>query len=195
MSEEEPPPSVSAVSLLLRSDDRVNAEQRLNALLPLVYPELQKLAHRQLARERERYSLCTTGLVHDAYLKLVGDTQISSRGRAYFFAAAAQAMRRIIVDHARSRSRQKHGGDVAFTLLDDKEIGIDDALAQVIELDDALKRLGELSERQMHIVECRVFGGLEVEETAAALDISPRTVKRDWAVARAWLLREMKGNG
>ena len=194
MSEEEPPPSASAVSLLLRGDDSVNAGQRLNALLPLVYAELQKLAHRQLARERERYSLCTTGLVHDAYLQLVGDTQVSSRGRAYFFAAAAQAMRRIIVDHARSRSRQKHGGDVAFTLLDDKEIGINDALAQVIELDDALQRLGELSERQMHIVECRVFAGLEVEETAAALDISPRTVKRDWAVARAWLLREMRGD-
>ena len=194
MSEEQPPPSDSPVSLLLRRDDRVNAQQRLNALLPLVYAELQRLAHRQLARERERYSLCTTGLVHDAYLKLVGDTQVSSRGRAYFFAAAAQAMRRIIVDHARSRSRHKHGGDVAFTLLDDKEIGIDDALAQVIELDDALKRLGELSERQMHIVECRVFAGLEVEETAAALDTSPRTVKRDWAVARAWLLREMRGD-
>jgi RNA polymerase sigma factor (TIGR02999 family) len=194
MSEEEPRRSGSAVSLLLQADDRVDPEQRLNALLPLVYAELQELAHRQLVRERERYSLCTTGLVHDAYLKLVGDTQVSSRGRAYFFAAAAQAMRRIIVDHARGRSRQKHGGDVAFTLLDDKEIGIDDALAQVIELDDALKRLGELSERQMHIVECRVFAGLEVEETASALDISPRTVKRDWAVARAWLLREMKGN-
>ena len=194
MAEEEPPPSDSPVSLLLRRDDWVNAGQRLNALLPLVYAELQRLAHRQLARERERYSLCTTGLVHDAYLKLVGDTQVSSRGRAYFFAAAAQAMRRIIVDHARSRSRQKHGGDVAFTLLDDKEIAIDDALAQVIELDDALKRLGELSERQMHVVECRVFAGLEVEETAAALDIAPRTVKRDWAVARAWLLREMRGD-
>lgn len=193
MSEEEPPPSASPVSLLLLGDP-ANAKQRLNALLPLVYAELQALAHRQLARERERYSLCTTGLVHDAYLKLVGDTQVSSRGRAYFFAAAAQAMRRIIVDSARGRSRQKHGGDVAFTLLDDKEIGIDDALAQVVELDDALKRLGELSERQMHIVECRVFAGLEVEETAAALDISPRTVKRDWAVARAWLLREMRAD-
>jgi RNA polymerase sigma-70 factor, ECF subfamily len=195
MTEEEPPPSPSAVSLLLRADDRLGAEQRLNALLPLVYAELQVLARRQLGRERERYSLCTTGLVHDAYLKLVGDAQVSSRGRAYFFAAAAQAMRRIIVDHARSRSRQKHGGDVAFTLLDDKEIAIDDALAQVVELDDALQRLGELSERQMHIVECRVFGGLEVEETAAALDISPRTVKRDWAIARAWLLREMRVDG
>jgi RNA polymerase sigma factor (TIGR02999 family) len=193
MSEEEPLLSKSAVSRLLSSDDSVDAKQRLNALLPLVYAELQKLAHRQLARERERYSLCTTGLVHDAYLKLVGDTQVSSRGRAYFFAAAAQTMRRIIVDQARSRARQKHGGNVAFTLLDDKEIGIDDALAQVVELDDALTRLGELSERQMHIVECRVFAGLEVEETAAALDISPRTVKRDWVIARAWLLREMRG--
>lgn len=195
MIEEEPSPAPSAVSLLLRSDDSVGARQRLNALLPLVYTELQALARRQLARERERYSLCTTGLVHDAYLRLVGDTQVSSRGRAYFFAAAAQAMRRILVDHARGRSRQKHGGNVAFTLLDDKEIAIDDALAQIVELDDALQRLGELSERQMHIVECRVFGGLEVEETAEALDISPRTVKRDWAVARAWLLREMRADG
>lgn len=195
MIEEEPSPAPSAVSLLLRSGDSVGAKQRLNALLPLVYTELQALARRQLARERDRYSLCTTGLVHDAYLRLVGDTQVSSRGRAYFFAAAAQAMRRILVDHARGRSRQKHGGNVAFTLLDDKEIAIDDALAQVVELDDALQRLGSLSERQMHIVECRVFGGLEVEETAEALDISPRTVKRDWAVARAWLLREMRTDG
>jgi RNA polymerase sigma factor (TIGR02999 family) len=195
MIEEEPSPAPSAVSLLLRSGDSVGAKQRLNALLPLVYTELQALARRQLARERDRYSLCTTGLVHDAYLRLVGDTEVSSRGRAYFFAAAAQAMRRILVDHARGRSRQKHGGNVAFTLLDDKEIAIDDALAQVVELDDALQRLGALSERQMHIVECRVFGGLEVEETAEALDISPRTVKRDWAVARAWLLREMRTDG
>ncbi|MEO0425602.1 MAG: ECF-type sigma factor [Pseudomonadota bacterium] len=172
-----------------------SGSKRMEAVLPLVYEELRAIASRQLGREQERYSLCTTGLVHDAYLKLVDDTRVSSRGRSYFFGAAAQAMRRIIVDHARSRSRQKRGGDVHFTLLDDKELAMGEALEQIIELDDALSQLRALSPRQEQIVECRVFGGLDVVEIAEALDISQSTVKRDWAVARAWLLRQFKRGG
>ncbi len=166
--------------------------QRMEALLPMLYGELQLVARRQLGREQERYSLCTQGLVHEAYLKLVDDTAISSRGRAYFFGAAAQAMRRIIVDHARSRARIKRGGDVQFTVLDNKELAVGEVLDEVLALDEMLERLRALSPRQAQVVECRVFAGLEVSEIAAALDISSSTVKREWAVARAWLLREMK---
>ena len=120
---------------------------RMDALMPLVYDELRQMAGRHLARERERYSLCTTGLVHDAYLKLVDQTRVSKRGRAYFFAAASHTMRRLLVDHARARGAQKRGGDVHFTALNEKEIPVQDLLGQVIDLDAALKELEDLSAR------------------------------------------------
>ncbi len=180
-----------AITDLLQREPE-DAAARMEALLPLVYDELRKIAGQQLAREHERYSMCTTALVHDAYLKLVDDSRVSSRGRAYFFAAVAHTMRRILVDRARARNQLKRGGDVHFTALDNKEVPVNDLLGQVIDLDTALARLQALSPRQVQIVECRVFGGLDVAQTAEGLDISPRTVKRDWAVARAWLLRELK---
>ena len=160
-------------------------------LLPLIYDDLRAMARRQLARERAALTLCTTALVHEAYLRLVDDTQVSARGRSYFFAAAANAMRRILVEQARARGRLKRGGGLVFAVFDDQELATDDFLAQLIDLEAALERLEGLSPRQVRIVECRVFGGLDLAQTAQALDISERTVKRDWAVARAWLYRTL----
>ncbi len=182
--------SRQSITLLLE-DAVTGSESRMPELMPLIYDELRQMAHRQLSREQARYSLCTTGLVHEAYLKLVDDARVSSRGRAYFFAAVAHTMRRIVVDHARARQQLKRGGDVHFTALDDKELPVEAMLLQVIDLDAALSRLEDLSPRQVQVVECRVFGGLDVTQTAEGLGISPRTVKREWAVARAWLLRTL----
>ena len=179
-----------SVTELLHSDGEDGA--RMDRLMPLIYDELRQIARRHLAKEQQRYSLCTTGLVHEAYLKLVDDERVSSRGKAYFFAAVAHTMRRILVDHARSRRQIKRGGDVHITTLEDKEVPVGDLLAQVIDLDAALEQLAELSPRQVRIVECRLFAGLDVAQTAEALDVSPRTVKRDWAVARAWLLKSLR---
>ena len=193
MSEEEPPPSGSPVSLLLRGDDWVNAEQRLNALLPLVYAELQMLAHRQLARERERYSLCTTGLVHDAYLKLVGDTQVSSRGRAYFFAAAAQAMRRILVENARAKARVKRGGGRHREHPDLDTFQAGGPAEDLLALHDALEQFAAHDPVKAKLVELRFFAGLTLEEAAECLDISLSTADRAWRYARAWLYTAMAG--
>ncbi len=184
--------SVSAAITDLLRESPDGKGPRMDALMPLVYDELRQMAGRHLARERERYSMCTTALVHDAYLKLVDQTRVSKRGRAYFFAAASHTMRRILVDHARARNAKKRGGDVRFTALNDKEIPVQDLLVQVIDLDLALKELEALSPRQVQVVECLVFGALTVDRTAEVLDVSTRTVKRDWAVARAFLMRSLK---
>lgn len=164
-------------------------------LLPLVYDELRQMARRHLARERHRRTLNTTGLVHEAYLKLVDEEQAPVRSRAYFFAAAARAMRQVLVDAARRRNRLKRGGGEAPLDLDDFQVAVDDFAAELGDLDEALTRLAALFPRQARVVECRFFGGLSVEETAEALDLAPRTVKRDWSLARAWLFRELRGGG
>ena len=162
-------------------------------LLPLVYDELRQMARRQLAREYRQHTLNTTGLVHEAYLKLVDPASAPVKTRSYFFAAAARAMRQVLVDAARRRTRIKRGnGDVPLN-LDDFEVSVDGFAAELRDLDDALQRLTALFPRQARVVECRFFGGLSVEETAEALDLAPRTVKRDWSVARAWLYRELQG--
>jgi len=159
-------------------------------LVPIVYEELRALARRQLAHEGRPATLQTTELVHEAYLRLVDDAQVTRRGRAYFFAAAAHAMRRVLVDRARRRSALKRGsagGAEPMLSLDEVAVPIDTFADDLLDLDAALGRLAEFDERKARIVECRYFGGLDVDETAEALDISPRTVKSDWAVARAWL--------
>jgi RNA polymerase sigma-70 factor, ECF subfamily len=164
----------------------------LEELLPLVYDELRAMARRQLAREPDGHTLQTTALVHEAYLKLVDRSRVSERGRAYFFAAAARAMRQVLVDHARRRRALKRGGagavEVAAPASD-----ADAFAAEVLDLDRALNLLAELNPRHAQVVECRYFGGLSVTETAAALGISPRTVKYDWALARAWLYDALVG--
>lgn len=164
-------------------------------LLPLVYDELRQMARRHLARERRPRTLNTTGLVHEAYLKLVDQTQAPVRSRAYFFAAAARAMRQVLVDAARRRNRLKRGGGEAPLDLGDLHVAVDDFAAELRDPDEALTRLAALFPRQARVVECRFFGGLSVEETAEALELAPRTVKRDWSLARAWLFRELRGGG
>jgi len=168
--------------------------EAMDRLVPLVYDELRRIAHGQLQGERAGHTLNTTALVHETYLKLVKINQVQWQDRAHFFAVAARLMRRILIDYARATRREKRGGDATRVSLDEAfDLPVactDDLLA----LEEALTRLEERSERQGRVVECRCFAGMSVEETAAALGTSPATVKRDWAVARAWLNREL-GDG
>jgi len=159
----------------------------LDRLVPLVYEELKRIARRQLARETPGHTLQTTALVHEVYVRLAEDPRVTRKGRAYFFGAAARAVRQVLVDHARRRSTAKRGGDVHIVTLDDQRTPVDVFADEMLALDEALTRLAEKSPRQARVVECRYFAGLTVEETADALDVSPRTVKYDWAMARAWL--------
>ena len=178
--------------------DALNAAQRegrdvFDELLPLVYDELRQMAHRHLAREHRQRTLNTTGLVHEAYLKLVDQSRAPVKSRGYFFAAVARAMRQVLVDAARRRGRLKRGEGEAPLNLDDFQVAVDDFAAEVHDLDEALEGLATHFPRQARVVECRFFGGLSVEETAEALELAPRTVKRDWALARAWLYRKLRG--
>lgn len=167
----------------------------LDQLVPLIYDELRAMAHRQLAREHGDRTLHTTALVHEAYLKLVDDAQVTQLGRAYFFAASARAMRQVLVDHARRRDAQKRGAGVRMVTFDDEEAAVDSFAIEVLDLDRALHGLAELNPRHAQVVECRFFGGLSVEETAVALGVSPRTVKYDWSLARAWLYARLAAQG
>jgi len=163
----------------------------LDRLVPIVYDELRRIAHGQLRRERPGHTLSTTALVHEAYLRLLNVHQVQWLDRAHFCATAARVMRRVLIDYARARQRQKRGGGAVRVSLTD---AVDLPNAQtndLLELDEALTRLEALGERQYRVVECRCFGGLSVEETAAVLGVSAATVKRDWTFARAWLNREL----
>jgi RNA polymerase sigma factor (TIGR02999 family) len=165
----------------------------LDRVFPLVYEELQGVAHRQMRLERADHTLNTTALVHEAYVRLAGAERIEWHSRAHFFAVAARAMRRILINHAESRNARKRGGEWQRV-----ELGANDAVQQdtditLLDLDRALTRLASLDERQCRIVECRYFAGMSIEETAAGLNISVATVKRDWTMARAWLNRELGG--
>ena len=162
-------------------------------LIPLVYEELRRMADRYMRRERSDHTLQTTALVHEAYLKLVDQHSVTWQSRAHFFGVAAQVMRRVLVDHARGHIREKRGGGVVPVSLDEAMVISPERSEEFLELDRALDRLAALDSRQAKIVELRFFGGLTVEETAEILGISPKTVKRDWAVAKAWLHGELKG--
>jgi RNA polymerase sigma factor (TIGR02999 family) len=163
----------------------------LDALIPEVYAELRRQASRYLRRERPGHTLQTTALINEAYVRLVDQKQTRWQNRAQFFGIAGQLMRRILVDHARAKHRAKRGGsDIRISLTEATSVTKDSDL-DLVELDEALNRLAEIDPQQSKIVELRFFSGLNVEETAAALDISPATVKRDWAVAKAWLHREI----
>ena len=168
----------------------------LNALLPLVYEEMRRLAGSYLRSESAGHTLQPTALAHEAYLRLLDQRQVSWQNRAHFMGLAAQAMRRILVDHARRRGAQKRGGDAIHVALEDADVAAEmpEALGVPVEaLNDALDRLAALDERQARVVELRFFTGLSIEETAEVLAISPATIKRDWTLARAWLHRELKG--
>lgn len=177
-----------ATQLLLRW--RSGDQAALQALIPLVYRDLRLAAHRCLRAERSNHTLQSTELVHEAYLRLAGDHPLPTENRAHFVAIAARLMRQILVDYARRRSAAKRGPqyklelDASFDLPQQESV-------DVVALDDALNRLSRRDVQQEKIVEMRFFGGLTVEETAMALEISPATVKRDWNMAKAWLMREV----
>jgi RNA polymerase sigma-70 factor (ECF subfamily) len=161
-------------------------------LIPMVYDELRRLAGGYMRRERSDHTLQATALVHEAYLKLVEQRSVDWQSRAHFFGIAAQVMRRILVDHARGHLRDKRGGGQREVPLDEALVFAPEQSLELVKMDEALERLTKLDPRQGKIVELRFFGGLTVEETAEMLGISPKTVKRDWRMAKAWLHGELK---
>jgi len=161
------------------------------ALVPLVYNELRRIARRCLSGQRSDHTLQPTALVHEAYLRLVRYDSIDWRDRAHFFALAAQIMRQILVDHARKQTAAKRGGNSVTLVVNEASAVAKQTSLDLLALDDALKQLASLDPRQSQIVELRFFGGLSIEETAEAVNISPATIKREWATARLWLLQEM----
>jgi RNA polymerase sigma-70 factor (ECF subfamily) len=163
-------------------------------LMPLVYDELHRLAHQYMNRERPGHTLQTSGLVNEAFLRLVDQRDVRWQNRAHFFGIAAQMMRRILVDYARNRRYAKRGGDAHKVSLDEAMIVSEERAADVVALDDALKGLAEFDLRKSQIVELRFFGGLSIDETAEVLAVSPGTVMRDWTLAKAWLRREMSSD-
>ena len=167
--------------------------QALDEVTPLVYRELHRMASRYLSRERSDQTLQSTALVHEAFLKLVDQRRVDWQSRSHFFGLAARLMRRILVDHARHTRRIKRGGEWQKIQLDDApELGSSGAdPADLITLDRAMQELEELDPRQCRIVELRFFAGLNVEETADAMKLSPATIKREWTIARAWLYQRM----
>jgi RNA polymerase sigma-70 factor, ECF subfamily len=184
-----PPPGITELLLRWRDGD----EAGLDRIIPLVHRELQQIARRCMGGERRGHSLQPTALVNEAYLRLVDVQQMSWQNRAHFLAMAARVMRRILVDHARSKGYAKRGGGAARITLDDALIVPNEPGRDLVALDDALKALAEVDERKSRMIELRFFGGLTVEETAAVLHVSPDTVKRDWRFTKAWVQRELRG--
>jgi RNA polymerase sigma factor (TIGR02999 family) len=174
-------------------DDLSNGNRTaLDRLLPLVYDELQRMAHAQLRRERDGHTLNTSALVHEAYLKLVEQRTPQWQGRNHFFAIASIAMRRVLVNYAKARGRQKRGGGDANVRIDESNEPMSDQRAEeIVSLDEALERLAAINQRAASVVECRYFGGLSIEQTAEALGVAPMTVKRDWMLAKTWLKKEL----
>jgi RNA polymerase sigma-70 factor (ECF subfamily) len=162
-------------------------------LLPLLYNELRAIAGNHMRGERPDHTLQPTALVHEAYLRLIGGSPMHFEDRTHFLRAASQAMRRVLVDHARARTAAKRSGDLRVT-LDEGLAGHDDRIVDLLVLDDALTRLAAAEPRWARVVELRIFGGLEVPEVASALGISPATAKRDWQFAKGWLARELSAN-
>jgi RNA polymerase sigma factor (TIGR02999 family) len=199
------PPDGRVTQLLI--DWSAGDQRALGELMPLVYGELRRLADRQLRAERANHTLQRTALVHEAYLRLINQRNVSWQGRAQFIGLAAQLMRRILIDHARARRRVKRGGGVAPVSLNQTGVILgsgdedgprgealelaEDPTVDLSAIDSALSRLETLDPKQGRIVELRFFGGLSIEETAKVVGVSPATVKREWALARAWLRREL----
>lgn len=189
-------PAKQAIDVARLLTERVANEPKLAAeLLPLVYDALRDLAKQFMGRERIEHTLQATALVHEAYQRLVG-REVAWEGRVHFYLAAAQAMRDILIDHARTRNRQKRGGGAKRVPLDISsvaDLGSEADVDTILALDSAICRLGEMDAQAEQVVRLRFFAGLSVEEAAQALKVSPRTVKRSWSFARAWLARELQG--
>ncbi len=185
-----PNDSPSQVTLLL-SRWRAGDREALDALMPLVYEELRRLARHYLKQERPDHTLQSTALVHEAYVRLLGQNPPEWKSRAHFFGVAAKLMRQILVDHARGHRAAKRGGNSLKLTLNDGLVGRKGKDLNLLALDDALNNLAKLSPQQCHIVELRFFSGLTIEDTSEVLGISTATVKRNWTTARAWLFREM----
>lgn len=178
---------------------RQGDEAALDKLTPLVYDEIRRIAHRYLQRERAGHTLQTTALVNEAYIRLAGAHNVAWQNRSHFFAVTAQVMRHILIDHARRRNYVKHGGESRQVALDDALASSEASLmsqpraAELLALDEALGELAKLDERKSRVVELRYFGGLSLDETAAVLEVSQMTVRRDWRAAKAWLYKRVNG--
>jgi RNA polymerase sigma-70 factor (ECF subfamily) len=179
---------ITKLLITLKDGDRASAAAKL---MPLVYDEFRALAARHLRRERADHTLQPTALVHEAYLRLIDQTRVDWQGRTHFFAVGAQAIRRILVDHARQRKRQKRGGGAGRVTLDDSVALAPQRAEEILALDEALSKLGQLDSRQAQVVEMRFFAGMSVDEVAGVLGVSKRTIEGDWTMARAWLMREL----
>lgn len=181
--------TASVTELLVRA--RAGDASALADVFPLIYTELHRLASQQLRQEPDGHTLSPTALLHEAYIRLIDYTRMEWNGRSHFLAVASTAMRRILVDHARSHRSEKRGGALRRVPLESADLPPEERAELLIALDDALGRLKELDVRQARVVECRFFGGMTEDETAEALGIGLRTVKRDWARARSWLYRDI----
>jgi RNA polymerase sigma-70 factor (ECF subfamily) len=184
-------PGAQHITIMLKAWNEGD-EGVLDSLMPLVYDELRRQASRYLRRERSGHTLQTTALIHEAYIKLVGQEHVRWQNRSHFFAIASQAMRRILVDHARTRHRDKRGGAASDLPLDEAfQIGAPQKSVDLVALDEALQQLEQLDKRQARIVELRYFSGLTNDETAEVLGISNATVRNDWSMAKAWLYEQL----
>jgi RNA polymerase sigma-70 factor (ECF subfamily) len=188
-----PTPSTHEVTQLLL-DWSDGDQAAFDALMPLVYDELRQMAHRYMSRERPGHTLQTTALVSEAYLRLVDQKRVHWQNRAHFFAVAAQAMRRILIDYARKQRYAKRGGGAPKISLEEAAVMSQERAADLVALDHALITLASLDPQQSRVVELRFFGGLTIEETAEVLRLSVDMVKREWATAKAWLSREMSNS-
>ena len=189
------PPSMRKAVTQLLGDWSGGDERALEKLVPLVQPELHRLAHYYMSRERAGHTLQTTALLNEAYLQLADKTQPSWQNRTHFMAVAAQLMRRIMVDHARARHALKRGAGAIRVTLDEAALVTEARAEELLALDEALKKLAEFDRRRCEIVEMRYFGGLTVDEIAGVLKVHPNTVTRDWRAAKAWLYAELTMEG
>jgi RNA polymerase sigma factor (TIGR02999 family) len=188
-----PPPSSKVTQLLQQWGE--GRQDSLDALLPQIYSELRRLAARSLRRERRGHTLQPTALVHEAFLKLVDQRAVQWQNRAHFFGIAAKVMRRVLIDHARGHAARKRGSGIAPVSLDESLMAASETSVDVLALDEALTRLTALDPQQGRVVELKFFGGMTLDEIAAALHISPATVSREWTLARAWLFAALKEPG
>ena len=188
-----PPPAPDVTELLVAWCEGDQAA--LERLMPLVYPELHRLAHRYMRDERPNHLLQTTALVNEAYLRLIDVTRVRWQNRAHFLAVSARMMRRILVNAAKARDARKRGGTASHVAFDEEAVAAPERAVDVVALDDALTALAAIESRKAQVVELRFFGGLSVEETAHVLQVSAETVMRDWKVAKTWLFRELRSRG